>query len=110
MADFFSTELRHPAAWTWLRLALVSPLLEEWVLRAGLQHWLIPRLPRPVWLAGGAAALAFALLHARYGFLFAAATLVPGCAMSALYHRWRDWRLCALAHAVMNAALLLSLH
>ncbi|MGZ3182953.1 MAG: JDVT-CTERM system glutamic-type intramembrane protease MrtJ [Telluria sp.] len=109
MPDFFSTELHHPSAWTWARLLLAAPLLEEWVLRAGLQHWLALRRPRPAWFAGAASALAFAALHWRYGWPFAAGTLAPGCVMSGIYHRSRDWRLCALAHGAMNAALLLAL-
>ena len=75
------------------RLLLLAPVLEEWVVRAGLQEWLIRR-------SGG-----------RYGALgsgWRAVWLVraPGLVLALLYQRSRDWRLCALAHCGMNALAL----
>ena len=96
---------------TLLRLLILAPLLEEWIVRAGLQEWLMRgRLASgaaPGAAANGAlavllAAAGFSLLHIGSGWGAAAAVFIPGLAMGLLYWRWRDWRLCAAAHALCN--------
>lgn len=108
---------------TLLRLLLLAPLLEEWIVRAGLQEWLMRRSASPA-VAGGAGtagglalqlstllsallpvlipAACFSLLHVGAGWGAAAAVFLPGLALGLLYRRWRDWRLCAAAHALCN--------
>ena len=107
---------------TLLRLLVLAPLLEEWIVRAGLQEWLMRRYcaAHGVPAAGtarAAAALAilapaaaFSLLHAGAGWFAAAAVFPPGLALSLLYWRWRDWRLCAAAHALCNGYALIFCH
>ena len=85
-----------------LRLLLLSPLLEEWVIRAGLQEWLVGR-QRGAALTLLAPAAAFSLLHLGAGWQAVAGVFLPGLALSVIYRRWRDWRLCAFAHAGFNA-------
>ena len=84
-----------------LRLLLLSPALEECVVRAGLQEWMAHRLPQ----AGAvlASAAVFALLHLGAGWQHALAVLAPGLALALLYQRSRSWTWCALAHSGMNA-------
>ncbi|WP_371764129.1 JDVT-CTERM system glutamic-type intramembrane protease [Massilia sp.] len=96
-------QLVAPDAAALARLLLLAPVLEEWVVRAGLQEWLIRRsAPVPViWSAA-----AFALLHVGAGWHAAALVLAPGLALALLYQRSRDWRWCALAHCGMNALAL----
>ena len=85
------------------RLLLLAPVLEEWVVRAGLQEWLIRRsAPVPPVLS----AAAFALLHLGSGWRAVWLVLAPGLVLALLYQRSRDWRLCALAHCGMNALAL----
>ena len=100
-------QLVAPDAAALVRLLLLAPVLEEWVVRAGLQEWLIRRtaiapLPIPVALS----AAAFALLHIGSGWQAAELVLAPGLALALLYQRGRDWRWCALAHCGMNALAL----
>jgi membrane protease YdiL (CAAX protease family) len=98
-------QLVAPDAAALARLLLLAPLLEEWVVRAGLQEWLIRRTafaPVPVILS----AAAFALLHVGSGWRAAGLVLAPGLALALLYQRSRDWRWCALAHCGMNALAL----
>ena len=86
-----------------VRLLLLAPVLEEWVVRAGLQEWLIRRsAPVPAALS----AAAFALLHAGSGWRAVLLVLAPGLVLALLYQSRRDWRLCALAHCGMNALAL----
>ena len=92
-----------PDAAALARLLLLAPVLEEWVVRAGLQEWLIRRSV-PVPAAWSAAA--FALLHFGSGWRAVALVLAPGLVLALLYQRSRDWRLCALAHCGMNALAL----
>lgn len=87
---------------TLLRLLLLAPLLEEWIMRAGLQAWLTARYARPV-PALLATACVFSLLHVSSGWGAAALVFLPGVALGVLYLRWPDWRVCAVAHALMNA-------
>jgi membrane protease YdiL (CAAX protease family) len=98
-------QLVAPDAAALARLLLLAPVLEEWVVRAGLQEWLIRRTafaPAPVILS----AAAFALLHVGSGWRAAGLVLAPGLALALLYQRRRDWRWCALAHCGMNALAL----
>lgn len=99
--------LLHPDPATMLRLLLLAPLLEEWIVRAGLQEWLMRRHPRPgAALAVLAPAACFSLLHVAAGWSAAAAVFPPGVALGLLYLRWRDWRLCAVVHALFNGCAL----
>jgi membrane protease YdiL (CAAX protease family) len=98
--------LSHPALADLLRLLLAAPLLEEWIVRAGLQAWL---LQRSAFAGGGLgapllAAGAFSALHLGSGWQAAAMVFGPGLVLGLVYGRWRDWRLCALLHALFNAA------
>lgn len=96
-------QLVAPDAAALARLLLLAPVLEEWVVRAGLQEWLIRRaVPVPV----GLSAAAFALLHVGSGWRAVGLVLAPGLALALLYQHSRDWRLCALAHCGMNALAL----
>jgi membrane protease YdiL (CAAX protease family) len=104
---------RDPTAM--VRLLLLAPLLEEWVLRAGLQEWLIRRMARltprnpahvGVWAdlaPATCSAGAFALMHLGSGWRAVGLVLAPGLAMAVLYQQTRDWRLCMLLHGAMNA-------
>lgn len=94
--------LYAPSAWDCLRLLLLSPVLEELVVRAGLQEWLMRRWPASVWPVLGSAG-AFSLLHLGSGWHVALAVLGPGLVLAMLYARTRSWRWCALAHSGMNA-------
>ncbi|MCS0582929.1 JDVT-CTERM system glutamic-type intramembrane protease [Massilia pinisoli] len=96
-----------PDAAALVRLLLLAPVLEEWVVRAGLQEWLIRctdgrARAAPVALS----AAAFALLHAGSGWRAVLSVLAPGLVLALLYQHRRDWRLCALAHCGMNALAL----
>jgi membrane protease YdiL (CAAX protease family) len=84
-----------------LRLLVLAPLLEEWVVRAGLHAWLLSRCSRPVALLASAAA--FSALHHGSGPLAATLVFGPGLAFGLAYQRWRDWRLCAVLHSACNA-------
>ncbi|WP_229505327.1 JDVT-CTERM system glutamic-type intramembrane protease MrtJ [Massilia mucilaginosa] len=96
--------LDHSAAGLF-RLLLLAPLLEELIVRAGLQEWLM-RKGSPAALVLGVPALAFSLLHVMSGGQAMAAVLLPGLAFGLIYRRWRDWRLCALVHALCNGVAL----
>lgn len=113
-STFCGPQLRAPDAGVCFRLLLLAPVLEEWVLRAGLQEWLTGLGP---WRAGAAAAMApaapvllscaaFGLLHLGSGPLAALAVMAPGLLLALLYQHRRDWRLCALTHAAFNAMAL----
>jgi membrane protease YdiL (CAAX protease family) len=86
-----------------LLLLVLSPVLEELVLRAGLQEWLIRRLPAARVLPVLVSAAAFGLLHWRSGWPHALAVTVPGLALALLYQRTRSWCWCACVHSAMNA-------
>jgi membrane protease YdiL (CAAX protease family) len=101
-ASVCGTQLLHPDLSTVLRLLLLAPLLEEWVVRAGLQEWLMRRHPGADALALLAPAAVFSLLHLGAGPASAAGVFLPGLALGFLYLRRRDWRLCALVHALFN--------
>lgn len=92
----------------YLRLLVLSPVLEECIVRSGLQHYLIKKYPSstsisfPIW----GSALAFSCLHAAQGAQSMLAVFVPGLALSYLYQRTRKVWLCALLHSFFNAVLL----
>lgn len=102
-------QLRAPDLGVCLRLLVLSPLLEECVVRAGLQEWLIRRSGRPAartWARAWpvlASTAAFGLLHLGSGWQAAVAVLLPGLALSLLYQRTRNWWWCALMHSGFNA-------
>lgn len=102
LASACGPPLLEPDAATLLRLLVLAPLLEEWIVRAGLQEWLMRRHPGATAWQVLAPALFFSLLHAGAGWN-AAWVFLPGLALGLLYLGRRDWRLCALAHALMNS-------
>jgi membrane protease YdiL (CAAX protease family) len=99
-------QLRAPTPGVCLRLLLLAPALEECVVRAGLQEWLMRRAARTgrhrAWPVLASAA-AFGALHLGSGWPAALAVLAPGLALALLYQRRRSWLWCALAHGCMNA-------
>jgi membrane protease YdiL (CAAX protease family) len=98
-------QLVAPDAAALVRLLGLAPMLEEWVVRAGVQEWLIRRAaPAPLSVVLSAAV--FALLHVGSGWRAVGLVLAPGLALALVYRRARDWRLCALAHCGMNALAL----
>lgn len=106
MQTFCGGDLRSHGAETLLRLLILAPLIEEWIVRAGLQEWLMRRSSPPGWHGGVSSvvlpALFFSLLHARAGELAVAQVFLPGVALGLIYQGKRDWRLCALVHAFFN--------
>ena len=100
-ALFCGTPLLSPELAAVLRLLILAPLLEEWIVRAGLHEWLLRRgAPAPALLGS---AVAFSALHLGSGPVAAALVFWPGLLFGAAYQRWRDWRLCALLHGLCNA-------
>lgn len=102
LAGACGPQLLNPDPAVALRLLLLAPLLEEWIVRAGLQEWLLRRYPGARVLQLLAPAMFFSLLHVGAGWN-AAWVFLPGLALGLLYRRWRDWRLCALGHALLNS-------
>ncbi len=100
-------DLLAPDAGTLLRLLLLAPLLEEWILRAGLQEWMLRRHRSSDMRAGIVTvvvpAIVFSLLHVGAGIMAGAAVFLPGLALGMIYLRTRDWRICALVHLLFNA-------
>lgn len=102
------------ASETALRLLLVAPMLEEIVMRAGLQEALLRR-----WLASGrmtrrglainaATACAFAAAHvAVRADALAALTALPALLIGHVYQRRRRLAPCIALHALFNATWLL---
>jgi membrane protease YdiL (CAAX protease family) len=103
-------QVAAPDAGAVLRLLLLAPLLEEWVVRAGFQEWMIRRARGGAargWMAPPACSSAvFGLLHLGSGWRAALLVLPPGLLLALLYQRSRDWRLCALLHCGLNALAL----
>ncbi|MES2741975.1 MAG: JDVT-CTERM system glutamic-type intramembrane protease [Pseudomonadota bacterium] len=106
MQTFCGGELGGAGLIGLLRLLLAAPLLEEWIIRAGVQEWLIRRDG-----AGGRLiavanvvlpACCFSLLHLRAGPLVMTHVLLPGLVLGVVYQHRRDWRVCALIHAGFN--------
>ena len=95
----------------WAVLLVIAPVLEEIVLRAGLQEALLRRLASHGTAAAAAnlaCAIAFAAAHwmLRPG-AFAALTLVPALWLGWVYQRNRCVAPCITHHAAMNALWLL---
>lgn len=99
ISELCGPQLQAPDAGVWLRLLLLSPVLEECVIRAGLQEWLMRRGTPSVLIS----TTAFSLLHLGSGWPQALAVAAPGLALALLYRHTRSWSLCALAHSAMNA-------
>jgi membrane protease YdiL (CAAX protease family) len=103
-------QLVAPDAAALLRLLLLAPVLEEWVVRAGLQEWLIRRRQGLGGRAGtvpvASSAAVFGLLHLGSGWHAVLLVLAPGLALAMLYQYRRDWRQCALLHSGFNAIAL----
>ncbi len=106
----FCSNAAFPLTWvTVLRLLLLGPVLEEWIIRAGLQQWLAGKVGQAKWQQAGLVvlpALAFSLLHVRAGHVSAALVFIPGLALGWLYAWKKDWRICALAHGFFNLVFL----
>ena len=106
----FGNQLWAVDVTTLLRLLLLAPVLEELVVRAGLQQYLIGRFYQsdinakltPVLLS----ATAFSVLHMASGWNVVLAVFLPGLLLAMMYQATRDWRLCALTHAVFNGMAL----
>lgn len=90
-----------------LSLLLLAPLLEEAILRAGVQEWLLRRQ-----VSATATVLLCALLfgavhaglrHTWSGWLVG----LPALPLGLAYSRWRRLRICAALHGGMNALWLL---
>ena len=95
----------------WAVLLAIAPVLEEIVLRAGLQEALMRRLASRGTAAAAvnlACALAFAAAHwlLRPGAL-AALTLLPALWLGWVYQQNRRLAPCIALHALMNAGWLL---
>jgi membrane protease YdiL (CAAX protease family) len=114
--SFCRGDVRDGGAAALLRLLVLAPLLEEWIVRAGVQEWLMRRtapLSSPFFSACLQVlppALFFSALHWRAGAQVAVQVFLPGLAFGLLYRAARDWRACALAHALSNAAALAYCH
>ncbi|WP_373925005.1 JDVT-CTERM system glutamic-type intramembrane protease MrtJ [Duganella vulcania] len=110
ITHFCSSQLQAPDLAVCLRLLLLSPALEECVVRAGLQEWMTRQLAAsngglPLTRGGPVlvSTAVFGLLHIGSGWQHALAVLAPGLALALLYQRTRSWTWCALAHSGMNA-------
>ncbi|MFZ6723131.1 JDVT-CTERM system glutamic-type intramembrane protease MrtJ [Undibacterium sp. Ji49W] len=103
-------QLRAPDVGVLLRLLLLAPVLEELVVRAGLQQYLTGQFRQSganaTWLPVVISATVFSVLHVAAGWTMVAAIFVPGLLLAMLYQWTRDWRLCALMHAVFNGMAL----
>lgn len=104
--------------WRWaLWLTLVAPLLEEFVLRAGLHQALLrsvaagardtrPDAARaafgrpPIRIAG--LSCVFCLMHLARGAGLALAVVPAALLLGWVYERTGDWQLCAVAHGGLN--------
>ncbi len=89
-----------------LRLLLEAPLLEEWIIRAGVQEWLMRRdNASGRWREVADVVLpacCFSLLHLRAGPFVMVQVFLPGLVLGVVYQHSRDWRICALMHAFFN--------
>jgi uncharacterized protein len=86
----------------WWVTVLLAPLLEEVVMRWGVQEGLLRWGLRPGW-AGAVSALVFALAHGlSRSWWLALGVLVPGWLLGWLYQRFGRLWVCVLAHVVMN--------
>jgi mono/diheme cytochrome c family protein len=124
----FPPNLIDPTNGQWwyavILLVLVAPVLEEFVMRAGLHQALIyglgksakgnssqnPRgsfvtllVSRP-WPRLGLVAAIFGLLHLSRSPWLALAVIPTGVLLGWIFERSRSWKRCALVHAGLNAA------
>eukprot|EP01032_Pedospumella_encystans_P003349 gene3349-3954_t len=79
---------------------MLAPLLEEWIMRAGVHHYLLQRCSPAAALC--LSSVLFAALHGNAGWQQVVLVFWPGLLFGAAYQRWRDWRLCALLHGLSN--------
>lgn len=104
-----------PLQWHWplqapgyfLQVALLMPVLEEWVFRGGVQEWLRQRWSQH-WqglsLANGVTSLIFAALHLwQHPPLWAAGVFLPSLVFGFFYERHRGLLSPILLHAGYNA-------
>lgn len=100
--------LAWPVAAPWLLALVLAPVLEEVVLRHGLQR----RLRLRGWPAGACIAVCAALFALAHGLLrgpslLAWATAVPALALGVLFERQRRLAPCVAGHALCNLIWLL---
>lgn len=93
--------------WLFVKLALLLPLLEEYVFRGGLQPWLAQRLPQR-WavftLANGLTTVLFASLHLlTHPPLWALAVVLPSLLFGYFRERHASVVSPMLLHAWYNA-------
>jgi trimeric autotransporter adhesin len=123
----FPANLSDPTNGQWwftaLLLILIAPVLEEFVIRAGLHQALI-QVPKtqagrssPLGIFGQAfglmaskpwsrlffVALIFGVLHLPRNAHLALAVIPAAMLLGWLFERGRSWKRCAVAHAAMNA-------
>ena len=99
---FCGPQLLGPDPAALVRLLVLAPLLEEWVLRAGVHEWWLRRHLNAT--AGlFTCALLFCVLHTGAGWQAALAVGGPALVLGMVYQRWRSWPLCAAGHSAMNA-------
>jgi cytochrome c553 len=123
----FPPNLIYPTNGHWwftvILLVLIAPVLEEFVMRAGLHQALIFSRVRPVkgtmsqtfagsliaslvnkpWSRLGVVAVIFGLLHLSRSPWLALAVLPTGLFLGWIFERSRSWKRCALVHAGLNA-------
>lgn len=101
LAPYCRPALLTPGPLDIARLLLLAPLLEEWIMRAGVHHYLLQRYSPAAALC--LSSVLFAALHGSAGWQQVALVFWPGLLFGIAYQRWRDWRLCALLHGLSNA-------
>jgi uncharacterized protein len=82
-------------------LLFIAPVFEEFVVRAGIQAGLSAKkwgLSNRILLC----ALIFAAMHALRSWQLALAVLPVAVLLGYVYEKSGSWRICAVAHAVMN--------
>lgn len=105
MGRTFDAMKRNPLCL--LVLCLIGPLTEELVFRAGISRSLF-RAGLPQWAAAVVSSFAFALVHGNLAQGIPA--FILGIALSLLYFRTGNLRLCLPAHILNNAAAVVLLH
>jgi uncharacterized protein len=95
----------HNAALAWLLRLLVYPLLEEYVFRAGLLHWLNMRFPAlKGWRTNIFVSAIFAIAHLwTWPLLHGLAVFFPSLIFGWIWQRYQKLWLCVLVHAAFNA-------
>ena len=104
-----------------LLMTLVAPVLEEFVMRAGLHDAMLGRAlavraeygaaTAPMQMRGTTwrlltLSLVFGVLHLPRGLGLALAVVPAAMVIGWVYERTRSWKSCALLHATMNWAWL----